>query len=338
VLEPGGETREIPVPDARVLMRARWRSLPLGAEGYARHEALARLVAGRVDFGAYDLVVGRYLMPISKLALPPGLPAIVDLDDVCYRHDASLGWHGAVLAARARSWLKQSAAASALARFQAFFFVSPLDRARFADLPGAVLPNIPYRTPTGPTPASRGATVMMVGSLWYPPNREGVERFLARSWPAVRVARPDARLLLAGAAPPAVRARWGAHPEVAAPGFVADLDAAYRDATLAVAPVWSGGGTNIKILEAFAHGRVCVTTRFCARAFGDAFDAAADLAVADDDAGLATAIVRLLDASDERERRARRGAAVVAAAFSRARFDAVVRELVAHHVDATAPA
>jgi glycosyltransferase involved in cell wall biosynthesis len=328
VLAPGTRTGAVQTGDPRIALHAQWKSLPLGAEGYSRHEALTRVVAGAVDLAAYDAVVGRYLTPISKLALPRGVPALVDLDDVCYRYDASCGWSGAALAARAKAWLKQSAVATALPRFDGFFFVSALDRERFAQFAGDVLPNIPYRTPTAPPVPSAGATVLFVGSLWYEPNREGVERFLARAWPQVLAARPDARLVLAGAAPAADRARWATHRQVCAPGFVKDLDAAYRDATLAIAPVWCGGGTNIKVLEAFAHGRACVTTRFCAQAFGAVFDPATDLAVADDDAGLAGAVVRLLDDADEREARAHAGAAIVATKLAREHFDAIVAATV----------
>jgi glycosyltransferase involved in cell wall biosynthesis len=329
LLTPGADTRMLPVPDERIALRAAWKSLPLGAEGYARHEALTRLVAGTLDLAAYDLVVGRYLMPVSKLALPPPTPALVDLDDVCTRFDSSVGWGGHALAARTRAWLKQSAVASVLPRFRGCFFVSPLDRERFAGVTGTVLPNIPYDPPDAPDAAAPGETVLFVGSLWYAPNRAGVERFLARTWPQVRAARPGARLVLVGAAPAAQRDRWAAHPGVSAPGYVDDLGAAYRGAALAVAPVWSGGGTNIKVLEALAHARACVTTRFCARAFGDAFDPASDLAVADDDDGLARAVIRLLADRREREARARRGAAVVARRFGRKHFDAAVRDLVA---------
>ncbi len=338
VLAPGTETRVLPAEDRRVALQAQWKSLPLGADGYARHEPLTRLVARHLDLGAYDVVVGRYLTPVAKLALPRGVPTVVDLDDVCYRYDASCGWSGPALAARAKAWLKQSAVTTALPRFDAFFFVSALDRARFAQAAGAILPNIPYRRPVTPAFGAAGTTVLFVGSLWYEPNREGVERFLARAWPRVRAARPEARLLLAGAAPAADRARWAAHPGVAAPGFVDDLEAAYRDAALAVAPVWCGGGTNIKVLEAFAHGRACVTTRFCAQAFGDVFDPAADLAVADDDAGLARLVDRLLGDADERESRAREGAAKVAHAFGPARFEAVVADTVRGVVRAAAAA
>ena len=92
--------------------------------------------------------------------------------------------------------------------------------------------------------------------------------------------------------------------------------------------MWSGGGTNIKVLEALAHARACVTTRFCARAFGDAFDPRPT-------SRSPTTTMRSPAASStcsphraEREDRARRGAAVVARRFGRERFDGAVRELV----------
>jgi glycosyltransferase involved in cell wall biosynthesis len=43
-------------------------------------------------------------------------------------------------------------------------------------------------------------------------------------------------------------------------GFVEDLAPLYAAADVAVVPVRVGGGTRIKILEAFAHGVPVVTT------------------------------------------------------------------------------
>jgi glycosyltransferase involved in cell wall biosynthesis len=319
-LEPGPRTRALEPADRRIRAHVQWKARPFGIDGYAANGTVTRLVAGAVDLGAYDVIVARNLTPVSRLALPPAPPVIVDLDDACYRFDPILGFGRAMLARRMKAWFKQSAMASAMTRYRAFFFVSGQDRDRYAPGAAAVLPNIPYALPQRIDPSSPDGPILFVGSLWYGPNREGVARFLERTWPAVRHARPDAQLVLAGAAPEADRARWSGAPGVSAPGFVPDLAAAYRDAALVVAPVWSGGGSNIKILEAMAHARACATTRFCMRPFADACDPARDLSVAASDAELAANIVRLLGDPAEREARARRGAELVRERFDRDTF------------------
>jgi glycosyltransferase involved in cell wall biosynthesis len=50
------------------------------------------------------------------------------------------------------------------------------------------------------------------------------------------------------------------HPQVDAAGFVPDLAAEWSRATALVVPLRSGGGTRLKVLEAFAHGVPVVST------------------------------------------------------------------------------
>jgi glycosyltransferase involved in cell wall biosynthesis len=110
-----------------------------------------------------------------------------------------------------------------------------------------------------------------VGSLWYGPNAQAIDVFLQQVWPSVRLAHPAAQLVLVGAAPQLQLQRWAAHPGVSTPGFVDDLAAAYRDATVVIAPQLSGGGSSIKVLEAMGHGRPCVVSGLVADAYADRF-------------------------------------------------------------------
>lgn len=41
---------------------------------------------------------------------------------------------------------------------------------------------------------------------------------------------------------------------------VPDMAPYYDDATAVIVPIWSGGGTRVKIIEAFAYGRPVVST------------------------------------------------------------------------------
>jgi glycosyltransferase involved in cell wall biosynthesis len=87
--------------------------------------------------------------------------------------------------------------------------------------------------------------------------------------------------------PAAVRAAAAALPAgaVEVHGFVRDLDPLYEQAWLFVAPVFSGGGIKIKILEAMARGIPVLSTPFglegiAARAGEQAAVAASPAAVA----------------------------------------------------------
>jgi glycosyltransferase involved in cell wall biosynthesis len=217
---------------------------------------------------AYDLVVGRYLWPISQLRIPANVRRIVDLDDFKYRYSREAGRSASVLATRIKKRFAHWLACRALPEFSAAFVVNALDHREITQLPTCLLPNIAYGALDElPASASCGPNLLFVGSLWYPPNAEGVDWFLAHVWPAVRRVIPQTQLTLIGAAPPEVRARWEQHAGVSAPGFVDNLEAAYRAAALAIVPIHIGGGSNIKVLEALGYGCPCIVTRLTAEAF-----------------------------------------------------------------------
>jgi len=189
--------------------------------------------------------------------------SVVDLDDWGYHYGPGVLALAAQFKSQYAAWL----AKRQLKRFDAYFFVNRRDQAQHRELKSALLPNTPYTPPAQPFPQTNSPVLLFVGSLWYAPNREGIDRFLTRCWPAIKSAHPEARLLLVGAAPPAVRQAWEQYPDVSAPGFVDDLGEAYRNAAFTIAPIYSGGGTNIKILESLAYGRACITTLHSAEAF-----------------------------------------------------------------------
>lgn len=101
-----------------------------------------------------------------------------------------------------------------------------------------------------------GAVVLVfVGNLDYAPNRDAVERLVRGVLPAVRRRLPEAELHLVGAGS-------GLSPSdgVIVHGAVPDLGAVYRRATLTVVPLRAGGGSRLKILEAFAERVPVVAT------------------------------------------------------------------------------
>ena len=324
LLEPTAGPSRLEPPKPSVLAHGLWRQRPFGIGKFKPDRSLAQsLEASGVDLGRYRLIVSRYLNPISKLVVPAHVRTVVDLDDWGYHYAPG----PLALAARLKSGYAAWLARRQLPRFDAFFFVSGRDRERHPELQSALLPNIPFNPPAQPFPQADSATLLFVGSLWYAPNREGIDRFLARSWPVIKAVQPQARLLLVGAAPPAVRQAWERHPDVSAPGFVDDLAAAYRDAAFTIAPIYSGGGTNIKVLESLAYGRACVTTPHCADALKPDMDSG--LASAEDDAGFAKLCINWLADVAHRRSEAEKGHGQISVHYSRALFTERVAQLCA---------
>ena len=103
-------------------------------------------------------------------------------------------------------------------------------------------------------------TLLFIGSFQHPPNRQALAYFIERVLPAIRAARPAARLLVAGAqAPPNFGATISA-PSVEFLGRVDDVRELYARCAVFVCPILSGSGIRVKLLEAFAAGIPAVST------------------------------------------------------------------------------
>jgi glycosyltransferase involved in cell wall biosynthesis len=144
--------------------------------------------------------------------------------------------------------------------------VSEEDAAYFADL-GAkrvvLVPNgVDCAAFDGPrVRRSTRPTILYVGALGWPPNASAARYLATDVLPVVRRTVADARVVLVGRNPPAellALARDSQHVEIAAD--VPDVAPYFRDADVLAVPLETGGGTRLKILEAFAAGLPVVST------------------------------------------------------------------------------
>lgn len=103
--------------------------------------------------------------------------------------------------------------------------------------------------------------VLFFGAYHWAPNRDGLVRFLREGWQHVASGDPSAHLRIVGSGPlDAVRAAAEGLERVEVAGLVDDIVAEIAAASLVVVPVWTGGGTRIKVLEAMAAARPIVGT------------------------------------------------------------------------------
>jgi glycosyltransferase involved in cell wall biosynthesis len=191
-----------------------------------------------------------------------------------------------------------------LDRYSALIAVSDWDASSLRSVtrrPVEVVPNGVASDELLPTePSTEPATVLFTGTLDHPPNSEGIRWFAAEVWPHVLRRRPDARLLVVGRAPPReVRALDG-RDRVEVIGPVSTIAPYFDQASVVTAPLLSGGGTRLKILEAFACGRAVVSTSVGCEGL-DVVDGE-HLLVEDDPGRFAAALLRLLEHRDLRER------------------------------------
>ena len=113
--------------------------------------------------------------------------------------------------------------------------------------------------PADPTVTTGPPRLLFVGNLQHRPNSQGIEVFLRTSWPGLAKTFPELELHVVGpGASEELRARRGRR--VIFHGYVEDVRPHFAAATLMVVPIFSGGGTRLKVLEALASGTPLVST------------------------------------------------------------------------------
>lgn len=268
------------------------------AGGLRQFEAIVQKVRPTVTILGYPLYVG-----FADVARAAGSRVLVDLME--RRATDGLGRlrTGPGLTARARAALDVWAAASVEKRVSRMadevWFVTPADAAAYARETGAttrVVPNTVrtegyarYRSLT-PDPALIG----FVGSFDNAANRAAAMRLVNRILPLLRDRIPSVGVRLIGRHPPA----WFSRMMMRTPGvqMVADAPDALQalgETFALVAPLESGSGTKLKVLEAAAAGIPVISNRVGLA--GLTFNPGVDVLLVEDDAAFVDAIVRLRD-------------------------------------------
>ena len=148
----------------------------------------------------------------------------------------------------------------------------------------------------GPVDRSR---VIYTGSLTYRANLETVDYFVSEIWPLIRNGRPGASFVITGQSPdPQTARRLQSVPGVVVAGLVADYERFVSSSGVLAVPLVRGGGTRIKVLEAFALGCPVVATSKAVE--GLTVSPGHDVLVADTPAAFAAAVVSLM--SEDRVR------------------------------------
>ena len=108
-------------------------------------------------------------------------------------------------------------------------------------------------------------TIVLSGRMAYFPNADAAQFAALQILPLLRKHIPKAKLRIVGADPPAAVQALAGQPGVEVTGYVADVGAELRRATVALAPLRTGTGIQNKLLEAMASGTPVVTTAHALR-------------------------------------------------------------------------
>jgi glycosyltransferase involved in cell wall biosynthesis len=183
-------------------------------------------------------------------------------------------WSAAV---QALKWKRHES--DALKRYTLVAVCSENDRRYLNAANVRVIPNgftLPSQKPvwTTPDPCRLG----FIGTLGYGPNYDGLVWFRDKVWPHIRSRKPQMELRIIGSPPP---------PQycVAADGFmylgyIEDPADEIKSWSAMIVPIPYGGGTRIKILEAFS--RMCPVVATSVGAQGIEISDSKDIFLADD--------------------------------------------------------
>lgn len=142
-----------------------------------------------------------------------------------------------------------------------------------------------------------------IGLLHYDPNRDGLLWFREKVWPLIRKNHPDVTLRIIGQRPSPDKYVSGDGFEYL--GFLPDTTDEMKTWSALIVPITYGGGTRIKILDAFSKMIPVVSTPIGAHGIQAEHDR--QLLIADDPHAFAAHCVELLDTPKKGQALAKEG-------------------------------
>jgi glycosyltransferase involved in cell wall biosynthesis len=198
--------------------------------------------------------------------------------------------------------------------FDGVLAVSDEDRAALIEAAGGPrdITVIPIAVDTDEIPlvtrSEEAHHLLHIGTMYWPPNIDGMWWFIREVYPLIRARRPDVALDIVGARPPEdMLALNGDGSGVNVAGYVPDPAPYLEQAGVFIVPLRAGGGMRVKILEALARGLPLVTTTLGCE--GIAVEHGRHVLIADTPEDFARETLRLLEdraLADELGRNGRR--------------------------------
>jgi glycosyltransferase involved in cell wall biosynthesis len=274
------EDHELTVRVCRTRPGRRAAELPRVASAFAKgepyvmyhrhnHRRMRDLVSHELEAGQPDLVYLDHLDPLAFRDLFPQTPLVADLHNVYSKLADRVADERHWMVSR---YLKREARLLAeieqriVSEAAAVMAVSSQEQAEFRALGGRnvhLVPNGVSCETFRHMPAGRSMSppvLLYLGALSWQPNAKAAE-FLARSvMPKVLAEHPDAVLQIVGRNPGPDVTSLSSLPGVEVHPNVPDIGVYLERASILAVPLDSGGGTRLKILEAFAAGLPVVST------------------------------------------------------------------------------
>lgn len=284
----------------------------------------------------FDVVISRYIFPVCCYDYWKIAPLVIDIDD----HPLQVFWtihkHNMRPCMRLIGEIVTKWQFNYLINKTIGGWISNEEQVKLLGNNYYFLPNIP-NVPSREYDAeyAKRKDLFTVGTMVYPPNCIGVSRFLKEVWPYFHEKHPNVKYFIIGKeAPEEAQQFWRSFEGVEYLGFVDNLEGVYQRSLAAVIPIYMGGGTCIKTLEAMAFSRMCISTPFGARGLPDSvIRDERGVIIFDDKEDFVKAYERICD-EEYRKSKEQLGRETIQNTYSQQNFDAAVDKVmkkIAYH-------
>jgi len=164
-------------------------------------------------------------------------------------------------------------------------------------------------------------TLLFTGNMDYAPNVDAVVYFVHEVLPIIHRRFPETRFVIGGQRP-VEKVLDLASDKVAVTGFIKDFAATYDSASVVVAPLRFGAGTQNKVLEAMAMGVPVVCSHIGFKGLG--IESGEGAIMQTDKQGFADAVIQLLESASLRKHTGTKGKEVIRTRFD---WDVVTKQL-----------
>jgi len=269
-------------------------------------EEMETLIFNAASHGKFDLIIASQLTMASYFPSFGGLPAIFEELELGIFVDQAFKNSQGITRLRSKlTWFKlQRYLSHLLDSFKACTVVSETEgRILIENFPQyankvKVVPNCINVEDFQPIHIqSSHRRIIFSGSFRYRPNYAAMQWFVGEVFPLILKRVPEVELIITGdhenlSLPPA--------KNVTLTGYVDDIKSLIASCDVSLAPLWMGGGTRLKILEAMALGVPVVATSKGAE--GLSVHSGQHLLIGDEPEAFAKQVVQLLENEDLRVR------------------------------------
>ena len=264
------------------------------------------LIRLTLEKNQFDLIIASQMTMASYWSSFQGIPAIFEeLELGLFYEESFTETHPLKRIRRQLTWIKlQMYLGHLLKAFTSITVVSEKERYLIASHLQShrdkivVLPNsININEYTNIPVARKPYHIIFSGSFTYEPNYSAIVWFVNHVFPLVLKQIPETQLVITG---DHAGMQLPTDKNITLTGYVDDIKSLIGSCDASIVPLWSGGGTRLKILESMAIGTPVVATTKGAE--GLSVENGQHILIADEPGHFAECVIQLLRQNDLRDR------------------------------------